>query len=67
MCGFEFEFVRRVRSVRPEAKIVLMTAFAIDLSEFVKVFPSTKVDGFIQKPFSMSALDDTIQSIQAEA
>ena len=62
-----FEFVRRIRSVRPEAKIILMTAFAIDLSEFVKVFPSTKVDGFIQKPFSMRALDDTIQSMQAEA
>jgi DNA-binding NtrC family response regulator len=66
MSEFEFEFVRRIRSERPEAKIILMTAFAIDLSEFV-TFPYTKVDGFIQKPFPMSALDDTIQSIQAEA
>ena len=37
MSGFEFEFVRRIHSERPEAKIILMTAFAIDLSEFVKV------------------------------
>jgi len=55
-----FEFVRQIRKIRPEASVILMTAFEIDTSEFVKVFPSTKVDGFIQKPFSMDALNEVI-------
>jgi len=55
-----FELVRRIRSIRPESNIVLMTSFEIDNSEFVKVFPSTKVDGFLQKPFSMSTLNELV-------
>ena len=55
-----FELVRHIRSIRPETNIILMTAFEIDKSEFVKVFPSTKVDDFLQKPFSMGTLNNLV-------
>jgi two-component system, NtrC family, response regulator PilR len=56
-----FELVRHIRSIRPEAYVILMTAFEIDISEFEKVFPSTKVNDILQKPFSMSTLNNLIQ------
>jgi CheY-like chemotaxis protein len=55
-----FELVRHIRSIRPETNIILMTAFEIDKSEFVKVFPSTNVDDFLQKPFSMGTLNNLV-------
>jgi len=55
-----FELVRQIRSMRSEVKVVLMTAFEIDKSEFVKVFPSTTIDGIIRKPFSTNQLMDVI-------
>jgi hypothetical protein len=40
-----------------------MTAFEIKDNEFSKVFPSTQVDGFIQKPVRIRELTDKILSI----
>ena len=57
-----FELAKRIRETKPEANIILMTSFEIDSLEFVKVFPSTKVDGVLQKPFLMSALTNLIVS-----
>jgi CheY-like chemotaxis protein len=45
-----FEFVRNVRKLKPEIKILFMTAFEINQSEFEQVLPSTKIEGFIKKP-----------------
>ena len=46
------EFVRRVKALNSEVRVMLMTAFDINDIEFSKVLPSsTKVDGFIRKPF----------------
>jgi DNA-binding response OmpR family regulator len=55
-----FQLARMVRSIRPEANVILMTAFEIDKSEFGMVFPSMKVDDFLQKPFSISTLHDLV-------
>lgn len=56
-----FELVREIRQVRPDMKIVFMTAFEINMNEFAKVLPSTKVDGFISKPFRANHLLETIK------
>ena len=56
-----FELVRLIRSIRPDTNVILMTAFEIDISEFEKVFPSTKVNDILQKPFSMGTLNNLIQ------
>jgi hypothetical protein len=43
-----------------------MTAFEIRDSEFSKVFPSTHVDGFVQKPIRIGDLTNKILSVIGE-
>jgi two-component system cell cycle sensor histidine kinase/response regulator CckA len=57
------QLARKVKEVNPNVKVVLMTAFEIRDSEFSKVFPSTSVDGFVQKPISIKDLTNKILSI----
>ena len=40
-----------------------MTAFEIEDREFYNLLPNIKVDGFLQKPFSMYKLNDVIAYI----
>ena len=57
------ELARKVKTINPNVKVVLMTAFEIKDEEFSKVLPSTQVDGFIQKPVGIKELTDKILSI----
>jgi DNA-binding NtrC family response regulator len=57
------EFVKKVKSIRPETKVILMTAFETDLPELSKTLPSVKIDGFMLKPGSLESLVDTIKKI----
>jgi DNA-binding NtrC family response regulator len=54
---------KRVKEVNPLVKVVLMTAFEIRDNEFSKVFPSTHVDGFVQKPIGIKDLTDKVLSL----
>ena len=60
------QLARKVKEINPNVKTVLMTAFEIRDSEFSKVFPSTHVDGFIQKPIGIKELTDKILSLVGE-
>lgn len=60
------QLARKVKEVNPNVKTVLMTAFEIRDNEFSKVFPSTHVDGFVQKPIGIKDLTDKILSIIGE-
>ena len=51
---------KKVKEVNPNVKVVLMTAFEIRDNEFSKVFPSTQVDGFVQKPVGIQNLTNKI-------
>lgn len=51
---------RKVKEINPNVKVVLMTSFEIKDNEFSKVFPSTQVDGFVQKPVGIKNLTDKI-------
>jgi DNA-binding response OmpR family regulator len=52
-----FEFIRRVREMEPNVKILLMSAFGISDSEFSRALPpAIKIDGFVQKPVSPKEL-----------
>ena len=60
-----FEFVRKVREIEPDVKILLMSAFEISDLEFSRALPSdTKIDGFVQKPVSpkdlVRVIEDTV-------
>ncbi len=54
---------KKVKEVNPNVKVVLMTAFEIRDIEFSKVFPSTQIDGFVQKPIGIKDLTDKILSL----
>jgi len=61
-----FEFIRKVRVITPNVKILLMSAFEISDSEFSRALPSdTKIDGFVQKPVSpkelVRVIEDTLR------
>jgi CheY-like chemotaxis protein len=60
-----FELVRQLQELRPEMKIVLMTAFKINKSEAQLVLPSTKVDAFIGKPFNIRELQEAMSEIKS--
>jgi DNA-binding NtrC family response regulator len=57
------QLARKVKEINPNVKVVLMTAFEIRVDEFSTVFPSTKVDGFVQKPVGIRELTDKVLSI----
>ena len=61
------QLARKVKEVNPAVKTVLMTAFEVRDSEFSKVFPSTQVDGFVQKPIGIKELTGKILSIISES
>jgi DNA-binding NtrC family response regulator len=61
-----FEFVKRAKVLRPDIKVVLMSAFEIQRDEWARVLPSTKVDGFITKPVSLSRLAQDIKQCYRE-
>jgi DNA-binding NtrC family response regulator len=67
MPGFSgIQLAKKVKEINPAVKTVLMTAFEVRDSEFSKVFPSTQVDGFVQKPIGIRDLTNKILSIIGE-
>jgi CheY-like chemotaxis protein len=57
------QLARKVKQINPDIKVVLMTAFEIRDNEFSKVFPSTQVDGFVQKPISIADLTNKVLNL----
>jgi DNA-binding NtrC family response regulator len=57
------QLARKVKAINPNVKVVLMTAFEIRDDEFSTVFPSTQVEGFVQKPVGIRDLTDKISSV----
>ena len=58
-----FELARRVKVSHPEMKIILLTAFEIDKSEFDNVFPSTNIDALVNKPVRITKLENTVNAL----
>lgn len=56
-----FEFVKKVKEIKPEIKVFLMTSFEINESEFRRVLPSIKIDEFIEKPIPLEKLYKMVQ------
>ena len=48
-----FELVKKVKSIHPAIKILLMSAFDINDSQYSKILSPLKIDGYIQKPISV--------------
>jgi DNA-binding response OmpR family regulator len=58
-----YELVKRIKTIRPQTKIIFMTALETDRSEVSKVLPSINIDGFLVKPGSLENLVYTIKII----
>jgi hypothetical protein len=39
-----FQIVRRVKDLRPDMKVIMMTLFEVNKREFEAIFPSTPID-----------------------
>ncbi len=57
------QLARKVKDINSSIKVVLMTAYEIKDNKFSKVFPSLHIDGFIQKPISITELTNKILDI----
>jgi len=55
-----YEFAKKVKGIKPQGKIILMSAFEINDMDFSKVLPDIKIDAFLQKPFSIRELKSMI-------
>jgi DNA-binding NtrC family response regulator len=58
-----YELIRKAKEIEKQVKVVLMSAFEINDGEFHTLLPDIKVDGFLQKPFSIQQLNNVIEKI----
>jgi FixJ family two-component response regulator len=59
-----FEIARRTRAIIPDVPVVFMTAFEINSIEFDKIFPSLKVNEFLQKPCQIQRLLQVVKKYE---
>ena len=59
-----YEFIKQVKMLNPKVNVILMTAFEIEDKEFHSILPSIKIDGFLQKPFTIAKLNDILKEIR---
>jgi DNA-binding NtrC family response regulator len=58
-----YEFVKHAKSIDSQVKVILMSAFEIQEKEFHNMLSNIRVDGFLQKPFSIGQLNDMVEKI----
>jgi DNA-binding NtrC family response regulator len=58
-----YELVKKIKAIRPEIKVVFMTALETDLPELSRILPSIYIDGFMLKPGRLGNLVDIIEKI----
>lgn len=58
-----FELVKKIKAIKPETKIIFMTALETDHQELSEILPSLKIDGFISKPGRLENMVNIIQKI----
>jgi DNA-binding NtrC family response regulator len=61
-----YEFIKKVKKINSKVKVILMTAFEINDKEFHNLLPDVKVDGFLQKPFSIQQLNNVVEKINTK-
>jgi YesN/AraC family two-component response regulator len=55
-----YQFIKKVKEIKPQVKVFFISAFEIDDIEFKRELPFVKVDEFIQKPISLEDLISTV-------
>ncbi|MGB8935923.1 MAG: response regulator [Candidatus Nitrosopolaris sp.] len=55
-----YEFIKKVKEIKPQVKVFFMTAFSVNDIEFRRILPFVKIDEFIEKPVSLNKLASLI-------
>jgi two-component system response regulator ChvI len=58
-----FELARSIKSLNADTRVIVMTAFEINRSEFEKVLPSSSIDAFLTKPASVAKVRETVENL----
>ena len=58
-----FQLARRLWQLRPELKIIFMTAFETSKKEFELVLPPIEISDVIRKPFAPSKLVEIVKNV----
>ncbi len=58
-----FDFARKVNAIDSKVRIMLVTAYEVKKEEFDKVIPSLRIDALINKPISMTRLNDLVSAL----
>jgi YesN/AraC family two-component response regulator len=56
-----YQFIRKVKEIKPQVKVLCISAFEIDDIEFRRVLPPIKIDEFIKKPISADNFISTVK------
>lgn len=58
-----FDFAENIKQIKSDIKILLMTSFEVENDPvFTQMFKSHSIDGFMQKPFSIQQLKNTVKN-----
>jgi len=55
-----YEFVKQVKKIDPQVKIILMSSFERSDNNILDLLPEVKIDTFLQKPFSVDILTNIV-------
>ena len=56
-----YEFVKKVKQIKTEVKVILMTAFEINDVELPSLLQTIKIDAFVKELFSIKQLEHIIE------
>ena len=62
-----YELVKKAKEIDKQIKVILMSAFEMNVREFHNLLPDIKVDAFLQKPFSIQQLNDIVEKISIDS
>jgi DNA-binding response OmpR family regulator len=58
-----FDFAENIKQIKSDIKILLMTSFDVENDPvFTQMSKSHSIDGFMQKPFSIQQLKNTVKN-----
>jgi two-component SAPR family response regulator len=60
------EFVKKAKEMDKQVNVILISAFESNDEEFHNVLSDIKIDGLLQRLFSMVKLNDVIQKISTK-
>ncbi|HEY7572523.1 MAG TPA: response regulator [Nitrososphaeraceae archaeon] len=55
-----YEFVEQIKNIKPDMKVLLMSAYEYEYSNLPNGFLQSDIDGFIEKPVSLYKLNEMI-------